>query len=71
MAKVVLQRMNTDSLKSTIYKFVDGKLTETFIGLKKAAFNAGVSDASLSAYMRKRIKKPRKIPENVEYKMNH
>ena len=67
MAKVFLERMSGGTSKKTIYKYVDGKLTDTFNGLSKAAFNAGTSAAGLSAYLNKRIKKPGKIPANVEY----
>ena len=67
MGKVILERMNNDGAKKTIYKFVDGKFTESFLGLTKAARNAGTTPAGLSSYINKRIKKPTRIPANVEY----
>ena len=70
MAKVFLEKMNTESLKKTIYKFVDGKLANKFLGLTSAAYDAGVAGASLSSYMHKKMKKPRKIPANVEYSLS-
>lgn len=67
MAKVILDRMNTEGLKKKIYKFVDGEVVATFNGLSGAAFNAGISDAYLSNYMNRKVKKPRGIPANTEY----
>jgi len=68
MSNVKLERKGGNvGYKRKIYKFVDGKFTESFDGLEVAAKHAGVASASLSSYMSGRLKKPNRIPANVEY----
>jgi len=50
-----------------IYKFRNGKLIKEFKGWQSAAFHAGVTIAGLSNYINKKIKKPRTIPDHIEY----
>ncbi len=59
--------MCTENLKKTIYKYVDGKLANTFLGLNSAAYDSGVTSSGLSSYMNNKMKKPKKIPANTEY----
>ena len=66
MGKII--EHSVSNLKKSIYKFEDGKLIKEFLGLHSAAFDAGVSTTSMSTYMNKKQKKPRKIPANVEYR---
>jgi len=68
MAKIILERTGGKAgYKRTIYKFVDGLYTESFDGLELAAKDAGIASASLSSYMSGRLKKPTRMPANVEY----
>ena len=67
MAKTFLGNMTMGGFKKIVYKFVDGKLTDKFSDLAKAATDAGVTSSYLGNYMNKKKRKPRKIPDNVEY----
>ncbi len=62
-----LGRMTDAKYTKAVYKFVDGVMTEKFESLDKAALHAGISYSGLSSYMLGKLKKPRKIPENIEY----
>ena len=67
MAMKTLGRMSDGIYTKVVYKFVDGKLTEQFESLDKAAKHSTVNFAGLSRYMLGKMKKPGKIPANVEY----
>ena len=70
MAKVLLHPSNSESLKKIIYKFEDGILIKEFLGLNSAGFDASISGATMSLYINKKGKKPRKIPANIEYSLS-
>ena len=68
MGYTVLERgRHPEGAKKIVYKFTDGVITAKFRGAGAAALDAGLPVASLSSYITKRMKKPRKMPANVEY----
>ena len=63
----IISRMAIGRYTKEVFKFEDGVMKQKFETLDKAAHESGVSSAGLSSYMNGKIKKPRKIPANVEY----